>query len=300
MTVTVEAYSGSTLKYAGTAHDVSAKAGERTIVEVILLRKGQQGETETFALLGGATIKMVWIEPGTFLMGSPQEEIDQLNAEHSTDLYSYEGPQHEVTITKGFWLGTYELTQRQWERVMETTPWSENGYEKFFVQENPRHPAVYISWNDMQWFIETLNEAEGSEVYRLPTEAEWEYACRAETETRWSFGDDESQLTNYAWYEDNAKNEGEDYGHAVGAKVPNPWGSYDMYGNVWEWCQDWYGSYPSSFQTDPTGPATGSFRVLRGGSFGDAARNTRSASRYSLSPDDRYGGIGARLLRQGP
>jgi formylglycine-generating enzyme required for sulfatase activity len=242
---------------------------------------------------------MLWIEGGTFMMGSPQEVIDQLNTETPTDSFFDEGPQHRVTITKGFWLGKYELTQAQWTSVMGMTPWS----GKEYVQENPSHPAVYISWNDMQEFISSLNQGEGAEVYRLPTEAEWEYACRAGTETRWSCGDDESQLTNYAWYDDNARNVGENYAHGVGMKRPNPWGLYDMHGNVWEWCSDWYSDtyYSVSSSEDPTGPASGTWRVLRGGSFYYLARYTRSALRNNYSPRyHRYSYFGARLVRQTP
>ena len=235
------------------------------------------GDAITVDLPGGARMEMVWIEPGTFMMGD-------------------EGNQHRVTLSKGFYLGKYEITQGQWERVMGTRPWSGKDY----VRENANHPAVYISWNDMQAFIGKLNRAEGSEVYRLPTEAEWEYACRAGTTTQWSFGDNESQLGSYAWYEDNAENAGEDYAHRVGTKLANAWGLYDMHGNVWEWCQDWWlDSYPSGSQVDPTGPASGSYRVIRGGSFYFTAQIARSAYRDFYSPGYRNINLGARLLRQG-
>ena len=202
---------------------------------------------------------------------------------------------HEVEISQGFYLGKYEVTQGEWESVMGTTPWSGESY----VQEHPSHPAVYISWNDVQAFVEKLNDAAGSVVYRLPSEAEWEYACRAGTSTRWSFGDDESQLTDYAWYRANARDVGERYGHAVGTKLPNPWGLYDMHGNVWEWVQDWYSSsyYNSSPRVDPPGPSSGSARVRRGGNFLNSARIVRSAFRDAYSPGDRRHDIGVRLLR---
>jgi formylglycine-generating enzyme required for sulfatase activity len=181
---------------------------------------------------------------------------------------------------------------------MEATPWSGESN----VQENPDHPAVYISWEDVQSFIGKLNQSEGSQAYRLPTEAEWEYACRAGTTTRWSFGDDESRLKDYAWYFDNACDIGECYGHVVGTKPPNPWGLYDMHGNVWEWCWDWLGFYWVNLGgwVDPTGPATGSKRVLRGGGFGGGAQSTRSANRGSIAPGDRFSFVGARLVRIGP
>ena len=261
--------------------DLGEVIGDRYQVKVIASDEAPREIVVT--LPGGATMAMMWIPAGTFTMGSPSSEPGR---------GSDEGPQHEVTITKGFYLGKVELTQGQWEAVMGTTPWSGRDY----VQENPNNPAVYISWNDVQAFIVKLNETEGSEVYRFPTEAEWEYSCRAGTTTLWSFGDDESQLGEYAWYSDNS---GGVAAHEVGTKLPNPWGLYDMHGNVWEWVQDWwYGSYSSGAQTDPTGPATGSSRVVRGGYVGSNARDVRSADRSSNSPGARYY-IGARLVRQG-
>ena len=241
----------------------------------------------TVNLPGGATMDFVWIEPGTFLMGSS-----------GTGGESDERPQHEVTISRGFFLGKYEITQAQWEAVMGTTPWSGSSY----VQSDPNHPASYISWeadwlffwrNGVQEFIQRLNEAAGDSLYRLPTEAEWEYACRAGTTTRWSFGDDESQLRNYAWYKGSVGN--------VGGKLPNPWGLYDMHGNVSEWVQDWLGGYSSYSQVDPTGPATGSHgRVMRGGTYNDIAHWVRSAARLGYGPSFRRSDFGARLLRTGP
>ena len=241
---------------------------------------------KVFSLPGGAEMAFVWIPPGVFQMGSP-------SGERGRD--SDEGPLHEVEISRGFWLGTYEVTQGQWASVMGTRPWSGKSY----VQENSSHPAVYISWNDVQRFIDKLNAASGSSVYRLPTEAEWEYACRAGRRTRWSFGDEESQLKHHAWYRANTWDAGKKYAQAVGRKSPNGWGLYDMHGNVWEWVQDWYGKdyYKSSPRVDPQGPTSGSDRVGRGGDFGDSARYVRSAYRLNASPGYRYGGIGVRLLR---
>ena len=225
-------------------------------------------------------MSFVWIEPGTFEMGSDRDT---------------ESPVHEVTISKGFWLGAHEVTQRQWEVVMGTRPWNGKGY----VQANSSHPAVYISWEDVQEFIGRLNAAAGDSLYRLPSEAEWEYACRAGMPTRWSFGDDESELRYYAWYAANAWAMSEEYAHAVGTKCPNPWGLYDMHGNVWEWVQDWfsYDYYNSSPRVDPLGPSTGSLRVVRGGAFDCNARLIRSAYRGYASPDSRFYWLGVRLVR---
>lgn len=249
-------------------------------------------EEITADLPGGATMEFALIESGTFTMGSPSSESGR---------ESGEGPQHQVTISKGFYLGKYEITQAQWEAVMGTRPWSPESYHppgsRFCVQANPNNPAVYISWDGVQGFIHKLNQAAGDSLYRLPTEAEWEYACRAGTTTAWSFGDGESQLKDYAWYDANAWNIGEQYAHAVGTKKPNPWGLYDMHGNVWEWVQDWYGNYSSGAQTDPRGSTSGSGRVVRGGGFGADAPHSRSAARALYSPDGLFSFAGARLLR---
>ena len=241
----------------------------------------------SFTLLGGASLEMVWIDPGTFQMGSPSSEPGR---------DSDEGPVHEVTISQGFYLGKYEVTQGQWESVMGTRPWQGQDY----VRSGSEYPAVYVSWEDAQEFIRRLNTSLDRNVYRLPTEAEWEYACRAGTTTRWSFGDDESQLRHYAWYYDNAWDVGEQYGHSVGTKRANPWGLYDMHGNVWEWVQDWYAGnyYHSSPSVDPQGPSAGSLRVVRGGNFSSNAQSVRSAYRGNISPGARHNAVGFRLLRQ--
>ena len=238
-------------------------------------------------LPGRATMEMVSVEPGIFAMGSPSWEPGR---------NSDEGPQHEVRINEGFHLGKYEITQGQWESVMETRPWT----GKKYALDNPDHPAVYISWNDLQEFIRRSNEGEGAEVYRLPTESEWEYACRAGMTTRWSFGDDEGRLGSYAWYRDNAWNTEEKHAHAVGLKLPNSWGLHDMHGNIWEWVQDGYGPYSGSRQVDPGGPASDSYRIVRGGGFVSRARHVRSSVRYRYSPDNRASNVGARLLRHAP
>ena len=242
----------------------------------------------TFILPGGAEIEMVWIEPGTFAMGAPDM-----------------GPRHEVTITRGFYLGKYELTQGQWETVMwadvrrnadmttgewevpeRVHPWK----GLYGVADGPEYPVVFVSWNDIQMFVTKLNKAEGDSVWRLPTEAEWEYACRAGTATKWSFGDDESLLGDYAWYRDNSHDMGVEggeqfgYAHRVGEKLPNPWGLCDMQGNAAEWVQDWYGPYTGESQVDPVGPSMGSFRVMRGGYYDSFSFQTRPVWRPEYDP----------------
>ncbi|MFH1571168.1 MAG: PKD domain-containing protein, partial [Gemmatimonadota bacterium] len=189
----------------------------------------------TVDLPGGATMQFVWIEPGTFVMGSAAAEPGR-----SGD----EGPQHQVTITRGFWLGKYEVTQGQWYAAMGTSPWSGASGG----QADSRYPASAISWDMAQDLVHQLNAHEGATAYRLPTEAEWEYACRAGTTTPWSFGGDEAQLPEYAWYADNALNVGLQNAQPVGMKRPNAWGLFDMHGNLWEGVQDRYGPYTSAAQ----------------------------------------------------
>jgi formylglycine-generating enzyme required for sulfatase activity len=229
------------------------------------------------------TNRWVWIAPGTFTMGSPASEQDR---------YDHEGPQTQVTITCGFWLGRYEVTQAEYQAVMGSNP-------SYFTGDQNR-PVEVVSWYEATNCCATLTAQEltagrlpAGYVYRLPTEAEWEYACRAGTTTRFSYGDDPgySQLGNYAWYGANSGNQT----HPVGQKQPNPWGLYDMHGSLFEWCWDWYaGSLPGGSVTDPLGPASGSNRVLRGGGWGVNARVCRSALRAGVEPGYRCNYLGFR------
>ena len=226
-------------------------------------------------------MKLVLIPAGQFRMGAGQ--LDRITDEH---------PQHEVRITKLYYLGAHEVTQGEWERVMGSKPWSGETY----VKEGPDYATSYVSWENAQEFCKRLSGKEGT-TYRLPTEAEWEYACRAGTKTKYGFGDDESLLGEYAWYGDNAGNKaGEEYVHRVGQKKPNPWGLYDMHGNVLEWCADWYDTYSQDRTEDPTGPSMGLGRVLRGGSWGLTAWHCRSAHRTILGPSYRHGYLGFRVV----
>jgi formylglycine-generating enzyme required for sulfatase activity len=217
-------------------------------------------------------MRFVPIQAGTFTMGE----------EH------YSQKAHQVTLTQAFELGVYEVTQEQYEAVMGTNPSSFEG---------PQNPVEKVSSDDAVEFCRKLSELPAEKkagyVYRLPTEAEWEYACRAGTKTTYSFGDSDSGLGEYAWYDKNSGNTT----HPVGGKKPNPWGLYDMHGNVWEWCQDWHGYYPSGSVTDPTGAASGSYRVLRGGSFPVRTSLVRSAYRKLNRPDNLYNSLGFRPAR---
>ncbi|MEO2016016.1 MAG: formylglycine-generating enzyme family protein [Fuerstiella sp.] len=208
---------------------------------------------------------LVPIPAGEFQMGSPASEADRKSDE----------TQHQVKITKPFYLGVYEVTQQQYEQVMSSKPSEFKG---------PQNPVEKVSWNDAVEFCRKLSslpeEKAAGFVYRLPTEAEWEYSCRAGTQTAYSFGDSESELGDYAWY---GKFGGTT--HPVGGKKPNPWGLYDMHGNVGEWCQDWRGMYPSGPVTDPTGASSGQSRVVRGGGWYFFAHNARSAHRHGRTPE---------------
>ena len=223
-------------------------------------------------------MKFMVIPPGEFMMGSPETEARRVDDES----------QHRVTITKPFYLGETEVTQEQYQKVMGTNP------SRF---KGPQKPVETVSWDDAVEFCRKLSaipaEKTAGHVYRLPTEAEWEYACRSGTTTSYSFGDSESELGAYAWYKDNSGKTT----HPVGGKKPNAWGLYDMHGNVWEWCQDWYGDYPSGSATDPIGATSGSLRVFRGGSWYDSARHCRSADRSGDTHEARGINLGFRVLR---
>ena len=228
------------------------------------------------------------IPAGTFWMGSPEGEEGRRDNE----------TQHPVTISKPFYMQTTEVTQGQWKEVMGTEPWK----VKSFVKEGPNYAATHVSWDDAVTYCKKLSEKEGK-TYRLPTEAEWEYACRAGAQTRWSFGDDEKELGDYAWHRENAFDTDEEYAHQVSLKKPNAFGLYDMHGNVLEWCHDYYEKdyYKQSPKKDPPGPQRnygGTLRVLRGGSWAHEAWRSRSCFRSGDFADNRVNRTGFRLVRE--
>ena len=228
----------------------------------------QQGQECALMLPGGEKIVMIYVAPGSFTMGSPTSEEGRFGDETS----------HQVTLTKGYWLGKYEVTQAQWEGVMGNNPSSFMGGDK---------PVETVSWNDCQEFIKKVNVMLGDDAVRLPTEAEWEYACRAGTTG--DFGGT-GALDDMGWHGGNSGGET----HPIGQKRANTWGFHDMHGNVWEWCNDRFGDYGNA-TTVPTGPASGERRVLRGGSWYNSARYCRSASRFRYGPGYRSSYFGFRL-----
>jgi formylglycine-generating enzyme required for sulfatase activity len=238
-----------------------------------------------------APTNTVFVPPGTFRMGSPTNEVGRNH---------WEGPQTAVTISRGFWMGKYQVTQGEYLAVMGSKPsyfGTNNGYA-----EDLSRPLDTVDWYDATSYCEALTQRERragristNSVYRLPTEAEREYACRGWTSTRFSYGDDPgyTNLTNYAWYTDNSGFET----HPVGQKLPNLWGLYDMHGNVREWCQDWWsGSLPGGIVVDPQGPATGLGRVIRGGVWSGITWDCRSAARFYDYPGGRNSDVGFRVV----
>jgi formylglycine-generating enzyme required for sulfatase activity len=223
------------------------------------------GKELTLDLGGGATMKLALINPGKFMMGGKE--------------------QHEVTLTKPFYMGTTLVTQAQYEAIMGNNPSKFNG---------PTNPVESISWDDADNFCKKLS-AKTRQAVRLPTEAEWEYACRAGTKTAFSFGDEDSGLDDYGWY---AANSGGTT-HPVAQKKPNPWGLYDMHGNVWEWCSDLHDDYTTKAVTDPQGAGSGPYRIVRGGGYLYNPVNCRSANRGYYAPVDRDIRCGFRVVVPG-
>ena len=225
------------------------------------------GETCTVTLPGGAKMEMIWCSPGKFQMGSPSGEPGRLSNE----------PLHSVTLTRGFWLGKYEVTQRQWESVMRSN------HSRF---RNADNPVENISWHDCEAFIKRVSASFGGKA-RLPTEAEWEYACRAGSNAPFAGSGVASEM---AWYDENSDHQT----HEVGRNKPNAWGFYDMHGNVLEWCSDWF-SEPKGDAVDPKGPPSGSFKVLRGGCWFFLGSDCRCAYRLKREPSLRNCIFGFRV-----
>lgn len=231
---------------------------------------------QEFVLVDTINITMIWIPEGQFHMGGIDTEDD--------DDDDNECPIHIVQINQGFWMGKYEVTQAQWEAVM-----GENPADEYGVGDN--FPVYNVSWDNIHTFLESVHD-----TFRLPSEAEWEYACRAGSNTRWYWGDNESEISDYEWHFEN----GHERTHEVGQKKPNPWSLHDMSGNVCEWCED---DYHSDYDNAPTDGSAwietprGYGRVVRYGSFWDSPDHCRASARRGICPFYRYSYLGFRLVR---
>ena len=231
------------------------------------------GDIISIPVKDGISIDMVRVEAGTFTMGATPEMKDP---------WDDEKPTHQVTLTNDYYIGKYEVTQALWKAVMGKNP------SKF---KGDNLPVEQVNWKDCQEFLSKLNNTTGKK-FRLPTEAEWEYAARGGKKSRGYQYSGSNNISDVAWYEDNSGSKT----HTVGSKQANELGIYDMSGNVWEWCHDWKGSYSSSSQVNPTGANSGSYRVGRGGSWRHAARGCRSSYRNNSTPDNRNDSLGLRLI----
>jgi formylglycine-generating enzyme required for sulfatase activity len=246
-------------------------------------------------LTNSIDMKLVLIPKGKFMMDSPPDEKGSPE----------DARRHEVTISRDYHLGMHEVTQAQYKQIMGKNPSHFQGdavaerhpETKRVVKDvdSANHPVEQVSWEDAVEFCQRLSalpeEKKAGRVYRLPTEAEWEYACRAGSQTAYSFGSDEKSLVNFGWYNSNSKG----MTHAVGLKKANAWGLYDMHGNVFEWCADWYGVYPKGSATDPRGPEDGLVRVYRGGCWALVAVYCRSAGRDGIGESFRDYAHGFRV-----
>lgn len=234
--------------------------------ELMMNQLNYQDKVQEFELILGVRIKMIWVEPGTFIMGSPSDELGR-TPERET--------QHEVKITKGYWLAETELTQTQWEKIMGSNPSLNTG-------ENL--PVDQVSFDDIQKFLKKVNTNKNE--FRLPTETEWEYACRAGVEKAYSGSRDAM-----VWHSDNSGRQS----HPVRLKEPNAWGFYDMQGNILEWCSDWFQENNTTDTLNPKGPETGTHKVQRGGQFTGRTKHTRAADRQRAEPNKRDFYVGFRL-----
>ena len=237
--------------------------------------EGAQPESKNRLIqVGNVQFEMVYVEGGTFRMGATEEQ--------GKDAYDSEKPVHRVTLAS-YLIGKHEVTQALWKEVMGSNP----SYNK----QGRDYPVEYVSWDDCQEFVKKLNARTGMK-FRMPTEAEWEYAARGGNRSKGYKYAGSDNLDEVGWYKDNSGY----HTHPVGLKKPNELCLYDMSGNVWEWCQDWYGDYTNEAQTNPAGPQSGGFRVLRGGSDWYDARDCRVSGRFNGGPGLRYDSRGLRLV----
>ena len=259
-------------------------SGESEVLQTSSQMHESAGSSRETNFSNSIGMNFVYIPPGSFLRGSPIEELGRESDEK----------QQLVSLSHGYYMQTTEVTQEQWKTVMGSLP-------LYIIKCDEKCPVERVSWDNAQEFINELNIIEESQKYRLPTEAEWEYAARAGSNTSFANGeisvltcDNDTKLDDIGWYCGNSKILRH---HIVAQKNPNSWGLYDMHGGVWEWCADWYGPYSSEAVTDPGGTPDGAERIMRGGGIADTARSCRSANRYSLRPDVQFNNIGLRIVR---
>ena len=251
-------------------------------------KKDTPPRTLTLDLGNKVTMKLVRIPAGKFMMGSKfsAAEVAKKFLRYGAQeaYYTGEHPQREVTISKPFYMGIWEVTRPQWRAVMRAAPWKGKACDR----PNTGNVANHISWDDASKFCEALAKKTLKKV-SLPTEAQWEYACRARSKTEYCFGDSEAKLGVYAWFAENALGINEPYPHTAGQKTPNRWGLYDMHGNAWEWCSDWYDEkfYAAGKNGDPENTTEASARVLRGGEWGQYPDSCRAAYRFKNAPATR-------------
>ncbi len=257
-------------------------AGTNVITFSASNASGTTSATGTFSFRNSLATELVAVPAGIFTMGSPETESGRS---------ANEGPQTQIAITHSFMIGKYEVSQAEYQAVVGTNP--------AFFQGDTQRPIEEVSWQDATNFCALLTARDrqsghisATAFYRLPTEAEWEYAARAGSSSAYTFGDASTSLGDYAWFQDNASG----MPHEVGAKQPNAWGLYDVCGNIWEFCSDWLGVYPGGFIVDPVGPTDGTLKVMRGGSWYSEPRACRSAVRQGLPASVRYGDVGFRIV----
>jgi len=246
------------------------KKNKRTVIECFdkTFKVNKISKKKDFMLAEGVTISMIWVEPGAFIMGSPYKELGRTPEREA---------QHKVTITKGYWLAETELTQLQWQKIMEVNPSFNKG---------DNLPVDQVSFSDIQEFLKKINTIQNK--FRLPTEAEWEFACRAGSIKPYG-----GNIDAMVWHRGNSGIQS----HPVASKKPNAWGFYDMQGNILEWCSDWFQEDTTKDTINPEGPETGIYKVQRGGQFTGRSKHTRAADRQRSNPNKRDFYVGFRLTR---
>lgn len=253
------------------------------LVAAPVLVFAQQTQSPLTITVKGVSFNMIRVQGGSFTMGCTPEQ--------GSDCFDYEKPAHTVTLST-YYIGETEVTQELWKAVMGDNP-------SYFKSGSLKRPVEQVSWEDCQTFIRKLNELTGKK-FRLPTEAEREFVARGGTKSAGYKYSGSNDINAVAWYDVNSYDKGEsspDFGtHVVKTKKPNELGIYDMSGNVWEWCSDWYGDYTSATQTNPQGAPSGAFRVIRGGSWDGSARHCRPSDRGITTPGNRYDNLGLRLV----